>query len=34
MLPASGAEVKAFGIGRGWWDKKAIPTVETKEEEA
>ena len=29
MLPASG-----LGIGRGWWGKKAIPTVETEEEEA
>ena len=34
MLPASGPGTNALGIGRGWWGKKAIPTVETKEEEA
>ena len=34
MLPASGVEATALGIERPLWTKKAIPTVETKEEEA
>lgn len=34
LLPASGVEVKALGIKRPLWTKKAIPNVETKEEEA
>ena len=34
MLPASGPSVQALGVKRPIWTKKAIPTVETKEEEA
>ena len=34
MLPASGVGAKALGIGRLLWRKKAMPKVETKEEEA
>lgn len=34
MLPASGVEAKALGIKRPLWTKKAIPNVDTREEEA
>ena len=33
MLPASGVEATALGIKPPLWTKRAIPTVETKEEE-
>lgn len=34
MLPVSGVGAKELGVKRPLWTKKAIPNVETKEEEA